>query len=192
MSSPTCTTSPSLATLLAYWLGELEAAAENEVEDHLFSCAECSARLRELVALGEGIRRETRGGTIFSVMTARLVSRLQAAGLRIREYRMQPGGSVLCTVAPEDDLVVGHLHAALAGVERLDLLIHNPTAGLPMRLEDVAFDPRSDEIVLVPSVKELRRLTHETMRVELLAVESNGEKSLGEYTFNHHAHASKR
>lgn len=192
MSSPVCATSPAIATLLAYWLSELGATAENELEEHLFACAECSARLRELVALGAGVRREVRDGSLFSVMTARFVRGLQEAGLNVREYRMNPGGSVLCTVAPENDLVVGHLHAPLAGVERLDLIVHDPDAGTSQRLEDVAFDPSSDEVVLVPSVKELRRLTHARMRVELLAVASTAERKLGEYSFNHYPYAAKR
>ena len=34
-----------------------------------------------------------------------------------------------CTVTPEDDLVVAYLHAPLRDVRRLDLLIHDATAG---------------------------------------------------------------
>ncbi len=192
MSSTTCPAPTPATTLLAYWFGELDTAAENDVEEHLFGCSECSARLRELAQLGDGIRRATHEGRVFSIVTARFVSRLQEAGLRIREYRMHPGGSVLCTVAPEDDLVVGHLHADLSGVERLDVVVHDLTAGLDFRLENVAFDPASDEVVMAPSVIELRRLTRATQRVELLAVQSTAEKLLGEYTFNHYPHASKR
>lgn len=40
--------------------------------------------------------------------------------MRIREYRLPPNGSVNCTVAPDDELLVTRLEAPLEGVERLD------------------------------------------------------------------------
>lgn len=33
--------------------------------------------------------------------------------MRVREYRLQPGGSLNCIVAPEDDFVIAHVHAPL-------------------------------------------------------------------------------
>lgn len=46
--------------------------------------------------------------------------------------------------------------------------------------------------MLAPSAVELRRLTRATRHAELLAVESNTDRSLGEYTFNHYPHAEER
>jgi len=43
--------------LTAYWLGELDEAHEQRVDEHLFACGACSSRLSALVDLGAGIRR---------------------------------------------------------------------------------------------------------------------------------------
>jgi hypothetical protein len=52
-------------------------------------------------------------------------------------------------------------------------------------MQDVAFDPQSDEIVLVPNSVALRQLTNAIHRVQLVSVEESAERVLGTYTFNH-------
>jgi hypothetical protein len=178
--------------LIAYWLGELDAEQESGLEEHLFSCAECSARLNRLVQLGDGIKRELRRGNLSAILSVPFIRRLQAAGVRVREYRLQPGGSVLCTVTPEDDLVVAHLHVPLQNVRRLDVVFYDVPAGTRTRAEDIAFDPAGDEVVLAPNATELRRLGFATQRVELIAVEDDAEHVVAEYTFNHSPHWARR
>jgi Putative zinc-finger len=185
MSTDSCRTSYPTVALIGYWLGELDGPAESEFEEHLFACSECAARLRSFAHLGEGIRRATRSGHFHAVLPAPFIGRLKQAGLSVREYRLQPGGSVMCTVTPEDDLVVAHLHAPLHDVQRLDLVVHDQTTGMSQRLQDVAFDSTADEVVMVPNVSQLRPIVSTTQRVQLFAVESAGERALGEYTFNH-------
>ena len=180
-----CAAPALAATLIDYWLGELDGEREAELEEHLFGCEACSTRLRDLVRLGEGIGHAMRAGHVPAVLTAAFIRRLQASGMRVREYRLQPGGSVNCTVAPEDDLVVAHLHAPLGEVQRLDLLFDDVASGAHWRVEDVAFDPAAEEVVLLPHVAELRQLTVTTQRVQLLAVERSAERVIADYTFNH-------
>ncbi len=185
MSEGACTTPAQLTDLLAYWLGEMGAGAQDNFEAHLFTCTDCGARLERLVQLTKGVRRELREGHLSSVLTAKFIQRLKAAGVRIREYRLHPGGSVNCTVAPEDDLVVGHLQARLLGVPRLDLLLEEGEGGARRRLPDVSFDPSADGVVLAPSTAALRKLGFATLRVELIAVSDESEQVIGSYTFNH-------
>jgi hypothetical protein len=175
----------AVQTLTAYWLGELDTAAESDFEEHLFGCAECATRLRDLTQLGNGIRRMTRDGRIHAIFTAPFVRQLQELGLKVREYRLPPGGSVMCTVAPHDDLVLAHLHAPLHDVQRLDLLIDDMAQDTRIRIEDVAFDPTADAVVMLPNVAQLRQVAFATQHVKLLAVENAGERVIGEYTFNH-------
>jgi len=174
------------AKLIDYWLGELDAAEEAQIEEHVFGCAECSARLQQLVQLAQGLQRASREGNVITILTPSFIKRLQDAGLRVREYRMDPGGSVLCTVAPEDDRVVAHLHAPLTDVRRLDLVIHDDTEGFSFRVEDLAFERAANEVVLSPSMAELRALTHATQRVELVSVENGTDRVIGRYKFNHY------
>ncbi len=185
MSRPSCTMPPPLSELLDYWLGEFDLASEARLEEHLFGCAECSARLERLVQLADAVKHEAREGHLHSVVTAPFIRRLREAGVRVREYRLAPGGSVNCTVTPEDDLVVAHLQAPLENVRRLDLVLDEGFGGARRRLENVAFDPMADTVVLAPSVTELRRLGVTTQRVELVAVDDAAERVIGTYTFNH-------
>jgi hypothetical protein len=182
MTRTNCTMSRD--ELLAWWLGELDAAAEERLDAHVFACAECAARLSALLALGDAIRRETLSGSFGFVVPAAFVGRMRAAGLRLREYTLEPGGSVNCTIAPGDDFAISHLHVPLAGVPRLDVILDDPTLGR-FRLDDVPFDPGVNALTFVPSAALLRSLGTTQQRVRLVAVSGEQERVLGEYTFNH-------
>ncbi len=170
--------------LLDYWFGEA-VADEAAIEEHLLGCGHCSARLRALAQLGDGIRQAVRAGQVHAVLSPAFVERLRADGLRLREYRLQPGGSVACTVAQDDDLVISHLHAPLHGVPRLDLVLEDLTTGMSQRMQDVAFDPAQDEVAIAPNTAALRGLEASTHRMRLLAVHGDSERELGAYTFHH-------
>jgi hypothetical protein len=182
MTHAPCTASPQ--QLLEFWLGELDEARELRLDEHLLACAACSERLRTIVDLGAAVRREFLRGRCGCVLPAPFIRRVKEAGLRVREYSLEPGGSVNCTVTPDDDLVVAHLHAALGDVRRLDVVIHDPTAGT-QRAIDVAFDPETDSLTMVPSVSYLRTLGHARQRVQLVTVEGADERVIADYTFNH-------
>jgi hypothetical protein len=170
--------------LLEYWLGELSEATELRFDEHLFACAACSERLRMIVELGAAIRGEFVRGALNIVLPSPFMARVKAAGLRVREYRLEPGGSVNCTITPDDDLVVAYLHAPLRDVGRLDVLIDDETIG-KLRANDVAFDPAAESLVAVTSSVFLRTLKHSQQRVRLVAVDGALERVIGDYTFNH-------
>jgi hypothetical protein len=171
--------------LLGYWLGELEAAREAEIESHLFECADCSSTLDRLVALGDAVRALVDRGGAVGVVTSGFVDRLRASGLRVHEYDVERGGGVDCTITPQQDLVVARLRAPLDGVERLDLLVHELEAGQTFRLEDVGFNAASHEVVVLPKATGLRKRGVATQRIELVAVTATGERVIGEYVFRH-------
>jgi Putative zinc-finger len=185
MNAPSCRVAYPAQTLTGYWLGELDSLAEAEFEEHLFGCAACTERLQTLGRLGEGVRRVMRDGNVRAILTAPFVKHLQSLGVRVREYQVQAGGSVECTVTPQDDLVLAHLRAPLRDVQRLDLIVHDLSQDTPVRIEDVAFDPTADEVVMLPNTAHLREATFATLQVKLLAVEPGREHVIGEYTFNH-------
>jgi anti-sigma factor RsiW len=177
----------SLETLIAYWLGELPAAAQEPLEEHLFACASCSARLEELAALASGIRAAVRDGRVAAVISVPFLEMLKRQGLRIREYRVPPGGRVDCTLRADDDAVVSRMQAPLAGVKRVDALRRMEVGDevTETRLEDVPFDPAAGEVLHLPSAAWVRGLPANTLRVRLVAVDEAGERPLGEYTFAH-------
>jgi hypothetical protein len=170
-------------TLLAYWLDELDDDAAAEVEAHLFECDDCGARLRELLKLREAVKREFLAGQLPSAVSGEFVRHLKEDGLRVREYSLAPGGSVACTVAPDDDLVVSHLRADLAGVRQLDVEFED--AGGVRRSRHITFDATKGEVSLVAPTVLLKSMGKSTQVMRLLAVTLDAERVVGEYTFNH-------
>lgn len=106
-------------------------------------------------------------------------------GLRVREYRVPCTGSGHCTVAPDDDVLIARLVAALAGVARLDLVVADECDAAPMRRPDIPFRADAGEVVLVPPIERIRALPASTSRMQLLAVDGGRERVLGEYSFIH-------
>ena len=171
------------STLLAWWLDELAEADANEVEEHLFGCDACAARLRELSGLRAAMRGALLHGQFGTAVSPQFIQRLKASGLRVREYRVATGGSVACTVAPQDDLAVSHLEVSLAGVRQLDLVFEDERG--QQRAAHIPFDAAANEVTFIPPVAVLRRLNVASQRMKLLAVTADSERLLGEYTFNH-------
>jgi hypothetical protein len=172
--------------LVSYWLRELNPDEEITVEQHLYSCGSCSEALERIVAMRDGVRALTRTGAVAAILTTAFVERLKDSGLNVREYRVESSGSVNCTIAPDDDVVVSHLSAPLSDVRRLDVLLDNQPSGFCERLTDVPFTPSG--IVYAPSSEMLRGLYTATQHVRLISVEPEGERIVGEYDFHHTRH----
>jgi hypothetical protein len=184
MMSPTCATPLTDEALLAWWAGELAAPEQDALEEHVLSCDECARRGQTLAAIAEGLRALVRRGEVATAMPPAVVERLQREGRRIREYHVGPGGGVQCTVSPDDDVVLAALTANLNGVSRLDLVVRVDD-GPEQRFPDLPFDPDGDELVFAPPADTLRAMPAHIQRLRLVAVDRQGERVLGEYTFNH-------
>src|SRR5688572_27732837 len=144
MTATSCANPIAFQTLVAYWLGELQAPAEATVEEHLFGCTDCTRRLDQLAALAFGVRAAVRHGAIAAAVTNVFLQSMLQRGMRIREYVLAPGERVNCTIRAEDDAVVSRLKVPLAGVKRVDALqtLDLGAGGVQQwRLEDVPFDP---------------------------------------------------
>lgn len=169
--------------LLAYWLDELGDQEAAEFEEHLFGCENCTLRLQELLALRDSVRRALHESRFGTAVSAGFVQHLKDSGLRIREYQPEAGGSVMCTMAPDDDFIVSRLRAPLAGVRQLDLVWED--GGLQHRLVHLPFDAATNEVTFIPSVTMVRSLGTATQRARLLAVNLDSERVIAEYTFHH-------
>jgi len=177
----------SVEALLDYWLHEnVSSAAVDAADEHLMQCEACGHALDELIALGEGVRSAFRAGAVSAVTTAAFVRRLAGQGMRVREYRLPVNGSVDCTVAPDDELLVSHLEAPLEGVQRLDAVTEwSLEPGIEHRLEDVPFDPQAGEVLYLPKLAAVKELPANILQVKLLAVEAAGVREIGRYVFHH-------
>ena len=185
MTRADCTAPLAPSELLEYWLGELDATREQRMDEHLFACAACSERLSAIVKQGAAIRRVFVDGWLSIVLPEPFIASVKDAGMHVREYTVDSGGAVNCTVTPEDDLVVAYLHAPLRDVRRLDL-VFDDGAGGKQRANDVTFDPAAERLAVVTSTTYLRTLKHREMGMLLVAVEGVRERVIGDYTFNHY------
>jgi len=183
MSSPICIAPIPYAALVEYWFGELPQNEDERIEVHLLDCAQCSERLGDLVKLGAGISSVFRNGGVRAVISPSFLQAMKREGLRVREYRVAPGGSVNCTISAADDAVVSRLQATLEDATRVDL-VHLYEQG-ESRLPDIPFEPAAGEVLFCPSAASLKKSPAHTATIRLLAVDETGEHPIAEYTFVH-------
>lgn len=180
----TCKEPIGLEALIAYWLGEVSARREATLESHIFGCAHCNRRLEGLAVLAAGVRAAVKDGMVSLVVCAPFVDAMRRAGLCLREYRVDPGASVNCSIRAADDAVIARIRAPLAGVKRLDV-VSTRAGESEQRLTDVPFDAGTGEVFIMPAAAWLKTMPAFTTRMRLIAVDATGDRPIGDYTFNH-------
>ena len=80
-----CAAPLPMERLIEYWFDEDAHAQDSVIEEHLFICAACSARLQQLAAISAGIKQVVAAGDFGAILTGPFVTRLERAGLRVRE-----------------------------------------------------------------------------------------------------------
>ena len=180
-----CANPLDAAVLFDYWVGKLGKEEEEVVEEHLFGCDGCGERLKEAIALAEGVRNVAREGTLQTVVSEAFVKRAVEEGLRVRQYVVPANGSVQCTVAAEDDLLIGRLEADLRGVQRVDLSWIDSQGMELRRQEDIPFDREAGNVLWQYSITMAKAAPSETLVARLVSVEGESERVIGEYTFHH-------
>lgn len=174
------------AVLADYWLAALPNSGEEAVEEHLFVCDECGTRLREVIALADELRKLARQGSLIMVVSDAFLKRAAEQGLRVREYSPPRSGRVECTVAAEDDLLIGHLTADLSTAKRVDLSFCDGEGVERLRLPDIPFHSQAPRVTFQQSITYAKAAASETMIARLVTFDEAGaERLLGEYTFNH-------
>lgn len=181
-----CTRPVDAAILADYWIGALTGNDEESLEEHLLECDRCGARLQEVIALAGEVRRMAREGSLQMVVSDTFLQCAAEDGVHVREYAPAPGGSVLCTVTEDDDLVVGRLAADVTGASRVDLCLCDERGVEHERLKDIPARAGLSSVVWQASSTFLRAAPSMTMVVRLVALDEAGaERPLGEYTFHH-------
>ena len=181
-----CSSPIEVDVLMDYWLAALSAAAEEAVEVHLLACDECGDRLREAIALAEGLRELARSGSLQVVVSDQFVEHAAETGLRVREYAPPRGDSVMCTVAPDDDLLVARLAADLSSASRVDLSWCDPRGVEQSRMADIPIRADAGGVICQQSITWAKASPTASMVARLVAVDEQGdERLLGEYTFHH-------
>jgi len=179
-----CQTPVPESTLVDYWAGDLPGDASDRVEEHLYNCGDCSARLSELAALGAGLATLARQGRISGIVSRALLNRLQRDGVHVRMFSLLPGESVPCAVFPGDDLIVTFLRADLSGAEAVTLSVTGPGSNPFGRYEDVPVAGELGEILWATPAAFVQQMP--SMRLELVLTSGNDARTeLGRYVLEH-------
>ena len=175
-------------TLLDYWARDLTGGDDetDRVEEHLFACGECSARLHRLAALGSGLVTLVRQGRVSGIVSRALLNRMQHDGIHVRMYSLVPGETVPCAVFPDDDLIVTALRADLSGVEAVTLSVTGPDNSPFSQLDDVPVSGSDGEVFWATPAAVVRRMS--SMRLQLtLGSAGTSRAELGRYMLDHSA-----
>ena len=174
------------AVLADYWVAGLTTAGEEAVEQHLLACDRCGERLREVIALADGVRKLAREGSLDMIVSESFLKRAADEGLRVRQYAPPPGGGVQCTVTAEDDILIGRLAADLSGAKRVDLCVCDERGVEQTRWPDIPMN-LDDDVLFQYSITYAKASPDHKIIIRLVAIdEGQNERLLGEYRFNHY------
>jgi hypothetical protein len=164
---------------VAYFAGELAAAEEAALEQHLFGCSACAAALEPVAAIVAAIR-----GLVPPVLTRPMLAALGARGVRVREAAWQPGERRLAVFGGDVDVLVHRLLGDLAGASRVDVALRVEGSGeLLLTLPDVPFDGGAGEL-LIACQRHFAALPPD-VTFEVTAHRPRGPERVGSYTVRH-------
>jgi hypothetical protein len=175
------------AMLLDYWARDLRDGDEmSRVEEHLFACGDCSARLRQMAALGAGLAALVRQGRVSGIVSRAILTRLQRDGAHVRMFWLAPGETVPCAVFPGDEVIVTALRADFSGVDAVTLSVTGPDDSPFGRCDDVPVSGPRGEVLWANPAALLRQLP--SMRLELTLTSTGAAPTeLGRYVLEHSA-----
>jgi anti-sigma factor RsiW len=174
----------TLGDLTDYAAGELAGEEAAAIEEHLFSCAACSARAAELDALLGAIPPAIRSAGVGGFVTDTVLNRLAREGVRVRSFVLSPGAIVPCAVWDEDELMALRLRGDFGGAREVTMSQRVDGAEVIHATSEVAAGPHGEIIYAIPAAW-VRRLPAVNVEVLLTAREGSGERTIGSYTLVH-------
>jgi Putative zinc-finger len=155
----TCPAPLPWKTLVDYWAGDLDQAATDAVEEHLFGCGACTAAAARVAAVTEALR-----AALPPVVTRARVESLRATGVRVRENAFSPGRREEVLFARDADLLIHRLAGLdLTHADRVDLRMTSESTGqLIVAVDGVPFDA-SEGTVLVACQRHYASLPADTV-----------------------------
>lgn len=169
--------------LIDYWAHDLPSADRSAVEEHLFSCADCSARLEAVAAVAGGVAALARQGRISGIISRTLLNRLQRDGVRIRQYTLDPGETVPCAAFPGDDVVVTAMNANLTGRGTVSLIVTGP-GGVPFgTMNDVPVPEPAVGVLWATPAAFVRSMPSQQLHLTIRS--ADGAEVIAEYRLDH-------
>jgi len=132
-------------TLVAYWAEDLSADEIDRVDEHLMSCAACSAASVRVAAVTEAIRN-----MLPPFISEAHLRELRRRGLVIEENAMRPGERRQVVFGPHLDLLIHRLGGMdFAQVDEVRVTIKvEETGEVLMDHPDVPFDRDAGEVLV--------------------------------------------
>ena len=186
--TPSCASPIADERLIDYWAGDQPADDAAALEAHLFSCADCSARLEAVAAVAGGVAALARQGRISGIISRTLLNRLQRDGVRVRQFTLDPGETVPCAAYPGDDVVVTALNADLSGVDTVSLRVTGPGDTVFGAIDDIPVSTAATGLLWATPGAFVRSMPSQQMR---LTIRSAGGV-LGEYVLEHTGQEEQR
>jgi anti-sigma factor RsiW len=183
MNAPACD-SITFAALTDYAAGELPDVEAAAIEDHLFSCAGCSARAAEFEALLRAIPPAVRTADISGFVTDALLNQLARQGMRVRTFTLSPGAMVPCAVWDDDEVMALRLRADFSGASEVTLTQHVAGTEVVRATSQVAPGAPGELIYLTPAAL-VRQLPVVHLELRLTASVAGEERTLAHYTLAH-------
>ena len=174
----TCSTPISWADLVLYWAGDLPPAQADGLEEHLMSCASCSAQSARVAAVVEAVR-----DLIPPVVDRAALTRLRARGMRIEENSFVPGQQPV-TVPPQADLLVHRLTGFdLSSARRVSVAVRiESTNALLVEDPNAPFDAADG--ILIACQRHFAELPPDVL-IEVSAFDSAGIERTVRYSIPH-------
>jgi hypothetical protein len=185
MTDARCPSPLAYADVVDYWAGDLPAADEARIEEHVFACDDCARELAAARALTDGITAVVREGRLHTVVTDGLLNRLAADGVRIRMFTLEGEAVVPCAVWAGDDLVVSRIRGDFGGVESVSIVTRQASGEEIGRLSDIPLRPGQREILNAFSAAHLRALPATRVHVSVTTPAAGGERTIAAYTLEH-------
>jgi hypothetical protein len=177
-----------LEDLVDSHIGELPVDDSDALEEHVFECPLCAARLDDIERIAVAVRAAVLDGAIGANVTAAFLRRAVDDGLTLREYRIEPGQTVACSSGPEDLFVV-RLAGGSGEAEQLTarFVFHDLTTEdartLPPR--EVLLDADRNEVVLIFPGAEVRSFPRSMWTITLDARVGDRPATFGPYVMDH-------
>lgn len=190
-----CSKPLELSELVAYRLGELDAPEQAQLEERYFECHGCAERLRWVEELSAEVIEVVRRGELRAAVTEQFVRQAKAAGLNIREYSIEPGGSVNCTLAPSDDFTVLRLGVGELTVTTVQVTSHMTDLEHGIDGSSVTQDAvvdRTSRAVFYAFPADVVRSFARSRWTMTVSPSGNGETSIGPYTMHHMPYQAAR
>lgn len=184
---PECEAPIAETALLDYWARDPAETHDTErIEEHLFACGACTARLQALASLGASLTTLVRQGRVSGIVSRALLNRMQRDGVHVRMFSLRPGETVPCCVFPDDDLIVTSLRADLSAVDAVTLSVTGPGDTPFGRVDNVPVSRPDGEVLWATPAAVVRQLP--TVRLQLtLASAAETPTELARYVLEHSA-----